>query len=96
MTTLRVRCCVPFCSHTRGQRKGDLPPIHEKTEWICGEHWMGIPKRMRQAHSRAWNWTAGLPYRRKGAPEGRLNRRAGRRIWERCKRYAIERAVGVA
>lgn len=33
----RLLCCVPFCTHTRGDRKGD--PIVEGMEWICGQHW---------------------------------------------------------
>jgi hypothetical protein len=95
MTTIRLRCCVPFCQHTRGPRKGDTQPLHEDMQWICAAHWRPVPKRMRQALSRARNWFGGEPYRRKGSPKLRRNRRAYWRLWERCKRAAIERAMGI-
>lgn len=93
MSGLRIRCCVPFCTRTRGDRKNS--PVCEGMEWICAEHWQAVPARYRRAHSRAWNWTGGLPYRRKGAPIGRACSAAGWRIWERCKRAAIEGAMRI-
>lgn len=93
---IRISCQVPFCTHTIGARKGDIEPITPTTQWICRDHWMAIPKKMRTAHSRAWNWDHGKPYRRKGSPLTRNNDSASWRIWRRCKRAAIERAMGVA
>jgi len=96
MTTLRVRCQVPFCNHTIGPRKDDTDPLTPTTQWVCREHWMAIPKKMRQAHSRAWNWDHAKPYRRKGSPLMRDNDAASWRVWKRCKRAAIERAMGLS
>lgn len=93
--TIRIRCLVPGCQHTRGPRKGDDYPIEEGMEWICGQHWMTLPKKLRQIQSRAYNWNLGQPYRRKGAPINRKGRLASRRIWARCRREAIERAMGI-
>lgn len=95
MTSIRLRCCVPFCSRTRGARKGDDYPIEEGMEWICSEHWRAVPKKLRQVQSRSYNWSRGQPYRRRGAPTYRKNRQAAGRIWRRCKRAAIERAMGL-
>ena len=94
--TVRLRCIVAHCQHTRGPRKGDDPPIEQGMEWICAQHWRAVPKRLRQVHNRAWNWNAGLPYRRQGSPLNRKNRKAAGRIWRRCKRAAIEAAAGIA
>lgn len=77
----RLICAVPFCARTRGQRKGDQP-IREGEEWICGDHWRLVPRRLKAISSRA---------RRKGRPSAALGR-----LWARCKRAAIERAMGVA
>lgn len=33
---LRLRCLVPYCTHTRGPRKGDRRPIAEYADWVCG------------------------------------------------------------
>jgi hypothetical protein len=95
MTSIRIRCCVPHCAHTLGQRKGDAEPLTPSTQWICRNHWMAIPKRMRMVHSRAWNWQHDKPYRRKGSPLMRDNDEVSWRIWRRCKRAAIERAAGL-
>lgn len=76
---LRIRCEVPFCRRTRGDRKGDI--ITETTEWVCGPHWTAVPKTMRRAYSRA---------RRRNHNPAVLSR-----LWTRVKREAIERAVGV-
>lgn len=95
MTKLRIRCLVPFCKHTIGQRKGDDEPLTETTQWICREHWKPVPKKMRVAYSRAWNWERGKPYRRKGPPKGRDHSEAGWRLWRRITRIAIERAMGL-
>lgn len=33
----RLKCIVPFCRHTRGDRKSD--PLRPGMEWICAKHW---------------------------------------------------------
>lgn len=76
---LRLTCEVPHCGRTRGQRKGEKP-IEGWEEWICGDHWRLVPKKMRRALSRA---------RREGG------RRRFYRLWYRCRREAIEVALGI-
>ncbi|KAB0269007.1 hypothetical protein FEZ63_02555 [Microvirga brassicacearum] len=76
----RISCCVPFCRRTR---KNDLGFL----EWICGDHWRGVPKPMRQAYGRVTRrFRRGL---------GEYGSR-GDRLWRRVKRAAIERAVGIS
>jgi hypothetical protein len=100
---LRIGCCVPFCRHTRGQRKGE-EPIREGEEWVCGEHWRRVPRRDRARLTRARRW-----YRKRfgrnaahlypaGSPDRIAAVRYGRHLqgcWERCKRAAIEAAGGI-
>lgn len=43
---MRLRCIVPFCAHTRGDRKGD--PLIPGMEWICSEHWRLTSKAWRR------------------------------------------------
>lgn len=73
--TDRIRCSVPFCRRTTG--RFSLP-----TEWICGDHWRGVPQRLRRLYSLA---------KRRRKPDAVLNY-----IWMKCKRAAIERAGGIA
>src|SRR5262249_21584816 len=93
--TERTYCCVPYCRHT--SRKFT-------SEWICGEHWRGVPKASRRRLSMVrrryrrrfgdngfWEYPAGSPDR---LPAVRLDR-LWRWCWERCKRIAIERGVGL-
>lgn len=107
MTAIRLRCCVPFCNRTRGQRKCDAEPLHEDQEWICGKHWVSVPKDARRVYSRVWRRLdkeiAREPLYRewwrlpKGDPrmaaKALWERQA--RIWRRCKAIAIERALGI-
>ena len=74
----RVPCAVPFCRRTRGLRRGDerLPP-----EWICGDHWRLVDRRLRRLKAKA---------------ERRERWRLAAMLWLRCKRQAIERAFGIA
>lgn len=97
----RISCCVPFCRHTRGLRKGEtaLP-----NEWVCGKHWSMVPKKHRARLSRALRW-----YRRRFGdngywtyPPGSKQRISAIRYakhwskcWELCKRAAIETAGGL-
>lgn len=76
----RLMCVVPHCQRTRGERKGE-PAITEDSEWICGEHWRAVPRQLKAIKSRAF---------RQGRPGAAL-----RRIWNKCKRAAIEAAMGI-
>jgi hypothetical protein len=92
----RVACCVPFCRRTF--------KAEGITEVICGNHWRMIPIRYRRPNSLArrryraicgdkayWEFPAGSPQRMKGH---RLARQE-EFFWERCKRKAIETALGI-
>lgn len=93
--TVRIRCIIPGCTHTIGPRKSDVEPFNPNAQWICREHWMPLPKKMRQAFARSWNWEHGLPYRRRGARIGRDNSAAAWRIWRRCRDKAFQLWRGV-
>lgn len=107
VTAIRLRCCVPFCNHTRGQRKGDTEPVREGQEWVCGKHWMAIPKQVRRVRYRIGRELdkaiAREPLVREywKLPKGEqriaaLNLwRRQTRIWRRCRAIAIERAMGI-
>lgn len=45
MTTLRIRCCVPFCGRTKAN-DGTFD------EWICQVHWQPVPRVMKRAYAR--------------------------------------------
>ncbi len=108
MTTIRLRCCVPHCKHTRGPRKGDTEPLREGGEWICGKHWMALPKQTRRVRYRVERQVekavAAEPLVREWwrLPKGEariaaLNLwRRYDRIWQACKKQAIEIGMGIA
>lgn len=54
--------------------------------WVCGDHWKLVPRKERAVLARA---------KRKMRRKGLEWNEAADRIWERCKRIAIERAVGL-
>lgn len=91
----RIACCVPFCPRTF-KCEGDC-----NYEIMCADHWRAIPLPMRKAFKRAQRWEVGKPYARKYPPKARWHRfeddieRARMRLWRRCKRAAIERAMGI-
>lgn len=76
----RIVCCVPFCRRTTRNDKG-------YSEWICGKHWPLVPRhlkrRKRQAERIAKRGDRPAAWRLAGL------------IWQRCKREAIERAMGL-
>lgn len=87
MTTKRLACCVPFCTRTRGDRKGDpLPRDLDGYEWICGVHWRGVRPTLRRIYARR---------RRLLKIEGPSYQRHVDNFWQIVKRHAIERAVGL-
>ena len=75
----RIRCCVPHCSRTHRNVEGF-------DEWICQRHWSLVPQQLRRVHNRIRR------LRRNGSPVS--TKRAGH-IWERCKRIAIEKGMGL-
>lgn len=79
--TQRLNCLVPVCRRTRGIRKGET---HLPEEWICGEHWALVPKRMRAIRART---------KRAGTSSGDWRR--DDRIWRRVAKEAIERSMGL-
>jgi hypothetical protein len=114
MTARQVRCLVPFCNCTRGDRKGDpLPADITFYEWICARHWSAVPTTWRKVYRRAWRkLDAAKAHNAAAMAECRANRvprisnkaeffaeyharRALHRLWDRIKRLAIERAMGI-
>jgi hypothetical protein len=92
--TQRSPCCVPGCRRTT---KGSH-------EWVCGNHWPAVPKAWRrrlalirrryrkQFGDNAWHvYPAGSPDRLAAVRLYRL----WDKMWDRCKRAAIERALGI-
>ena len=92
----RVRCCVPFCRRTRA-------PQDRFAEWVCPTHWTAVDRRLRRLHARCkkaankatwrnprWGWAVKDP---DSVAWHAVAREA--RVWERCKRQAIERAAGI-
>lgn len=79
----RLACCVPFCRRTRGIRKGEtsLPG-----EWICGDHWQSVPRRLKVLRS------AVRRRERRGTLTEERAAKIDWRIWCMCKRAAIEAA----
>lgn len=93
--TDRLTCCVPFCRRTR--KPGP-------SEWICSVHWPMVSTTTRRRKAKVyrmyrrefgrepyWTFPAGSRERIRAV---RLDRLCGK-IWDRCKREAIERAVGL-
>ncbi|BEV44742.1 hypothetical protein [Afipia carboxidovorans] len=96
----RIACCVPFCRRTCRNDSGFA-------EWICGKHWALVSKttkRRRRLADRAReraNRRFEQQYRdQDGCTESQLNRALAATdlsaaLWRRCKREAIERAMGL-
>jgi hypothetical protein len=85
VVTRCLSCCVPGCPRHRGLRKGEtvLP-----AEWLCYDHWMLVPARYRRLHGR-------LKRRAKNRPDSAMIVNSSANHWERCKRLAIEGAMGI-
>jgi hypothetical protein len=78
--TERLRCCVPFCN--RSQKRG------KHTEWICGKHWSVVPRNYRALYTK-------VKRRLKKNPDDERRWNQADRVWEACKRKAIELAAGI-
>jgi len=97
----RAKCVVPFCNHSKGFEQ-------QGVEWICGDHWRLVPRRVRQIKFkrfrqeklanekfRALYDAQGSRYTDEQFRAVKEAMDAATRAWERCKRQAIERAVGI-
>lgn len=95
----RLRCIVPYCRRTTKA---------EFREWVCAKHWTVVPKALRRAYRTAMRRARKIVGRRPeyreywklrpGSPERLSAVAMWRRVdgcWERCKRAAIEAAVGI-
>ncbi len=76
--TDRLTCLVPGCKRTK-QRTGS------GSEWICGKHWPAVPRHMRRRMYRA--------ERRYRKTRNRRWWLIANRMWERCKKRAIDEAL---
>lgn len=76
---LTPQCCVPHCKRTTART--------EYSEWVCGDHWKGLPRTRRRAYTRA--------KKRALASVSETDLKCADRLWHRLKATAIERAVGI-
>jgi hypothetical protein len=77
----RIPCCVPFCKRTAPKARWP-----HAFEWICSKHWRLVDLDARRLNS------AYLRRERKGKP---VNSPTPYWHWQRCKRQAIEAAMGL-
>lgn len=80
----RLSCAVPFCRRWRGDRKDD--PVSAYSEWICGDHWRLVDRRLRRLFKR-------MQRRLRAGALCASPHRLHDYVWERMKRQAIERAL---
>ena len=84
----RLSCLVPHCRRTT---RADNPIVEwPDTGWICGDHWRGVPRRMKAVKRRARRAL------RSSDDTVGLNMIRFMRISARCTRCAVERAVGIS
>lgn len=85
----RITCVVPFCRHTRGDRKG--APLTRTTEWLCEDHWKLVPIRLKRRRAKLRRIA------KRTADPARLARihTADDVAWAACKARAIEGAAGI-
>lgn len=95
----RQCCCVPHCRRTRkltydrltvdmgGYASGDTITTDIGEEWICADHWKQVPRNLRTLH-----FAAKRKVRRTRTLSAML---VFIRVWNRCKRKAIEGAAGI-
>lgn len=98
--TDRITCCVPYCRRTC---RNDA----NFSEWICGKHWSLVSKTTKRrrrladrAKARAFRRSDQHYLEQGGLTESQINRalaaaEVSRALWRRCKREAIEKAVGI-
>jgi hypothetical protein len=96
----RVSCVVIGCKCTTGKST--------TSEWICQKHWATVPKgaRRRLQRNKRWirreirrNQLVTEPWKLKPGSRARIKAirmwALHETLWQRCKRAAIERAVGL-
>lgn len=100
LSQTRVKCCVPFCNRTHRNDEGFR-------EWICQRHWSLVSNRTRRWKKLSEKIARRASERFKAQYEeqdGYLDPQLDRamaaielkdKIWERCKREAMERAGGI-
>jgi hypothetical protein len=75
-----IQCCVPFCERS-------TKATGEFTQWVCPEHWKGLPRQRRLAYNRAKK-----RWKESRSAEDQL---VMDRMWARMKMAAINRALGL-
>ena len=101
--TDRISCCVPYCRRTVAKDR-----IDPHNEWLCQKHWRLVPravKAKKRLADRIWNrannrFLANYTAQECSFTEPQYQRalsalNLARSLWARCKREAIERAVGI-
>lgn len=83
---MRLKCLVPFCGHSRGDRRGQSPN-RPGMEWICGDHW-----RLTDRRTRLLLFRVRRKMKRFG-PDHLLALHS--RLWVKLRTQAIERAAGL-
>ncbi len=102
----RLRCRVPFCTGSRGDRKGKpLPDDLLAHEWLCARHWAMVPKALRQRYQaarRAERAGQGIVCTAEAldgngwpVPEDAAECDCGTCGWVTCRTRAIETAAGL-
>jgi hypothetical protein len=76
MLTARLNCLVPFCRRSRGDRKND--PVDRYDEYLCGDHWRLVDRRLRRLYRKARRID-------RGSVAGYL--------WGKCRAQALARAL---
>lgn len=78
--TERIQCSVPFCERTTAANQ-------QFTQWVCSEHWKGLPRQRRLAYNRA--------KKRWQATREEKDQIAADMLWKRLQQAAINRALGL-
>lgn len=80
----RILCCAPFCKRT--VRRDKL--AYGASEWICQTHYSLVDIKLKRQRS---------SLRRRNIKRQEWERyvKTDNRMWDRIKRQAIERAVGI-
>lgn len=94
ISPVRLRCMVPFCSHTRGRRKGDRGELVEGSPWLCGAHWRLVPRERKRRWDKLGKlWDKAVAKNRPKAVK-RL-RRIYWQVWDGMVAIAIEISAGI-
>jgi len=89
----RLACEVPFCTRTRGRRRGE-PAIRRGEQWVCGEHWQPVSYEAKR-RKRKWERHARRFEKRGDKLLAAFCWRKAELAWQACRREAIEVAAGI-